>query len=259
MTMKMNPLGFFADLMTSKYFLLFVALISTINIVGYMTMGYIDAVMLFAMVAYLTFVFSKNMTVVLLVAVIVVNLYMHTMPSREGVSSKRGGTTGAPNQAGDDVGNLEALTNKDDVLPDDELETEEPENVTTEETVEQEEEEEPVQEGVSSKTSRSGFTNKDVEAAPTKKKNSHIDYGTTLADAYKNLEGMLGEGGLQNLTADTKKLMEQQSKLFNSMENIAPLLAQAQQLMGGMDLTKKEGMSGRVGGSGFADNAAQIN
>ena len=259
-TMKMNPIGFFADLMTSKYFLLFLALISAINIIGYMSMGYIDAVMLFAMVAYLTFVFSKNMTVVLLVAVIVVNLYMQTTPTREGVDSKKGGTTGAPNQAGDEVGNLEALTNKEDAMPDDNaIEMEEPEVETTEETVE-EEEEEPIKEGITSKTDRRGFTNNDkVDAAPTKKKNSHIDYGTTLADAYKNLEGMLGEGGLQNLTADTKKLMEQQSKLFNSMENIAPLLSQAQNMMKGMNLTgandvEKEGFwSSRVGG--LADNA----
>ncbi len=249
MTMKMKPIGFFADLMTSKYFLLFIALISAINIIGYMSMGYIDAVMLFAMVAYLTFVFSKNMTVVLLVATIVVNLYMQTMTTIEG---KKGGTTGAPNQAGDEVGNLEALTNKEDAMPnDDDIEIQD----ETEETVEEEEDVVNVAEGIASKTNRSGFRNKDVvEAAPTKKKNSHIDYGTTLADAYKNLEGMLGEGGLQNLTADTKKLMEQQSKLFNSMENIAPLLAQAQAMMNGMG--KKEGMSnmyGRVGG--IADNA----
>ncbi len=280
MTMKMNPIGFFADLMTSKYFLLFVALISAINIIGYMSMGYIDAVMLFAMVAYLTFVFSKNMTVVLLVAVIVVNLYMQVVMSREGVDSKRGGTTGAPNQAGSEVGNLEALTNretlmtKDDAMPDDDaVEMEEPEVETTEETVEQqeeEEEEEPVvKEGISSKTERSGFANKDkVKGASssrtTKVKGAsikepapinRIDYGTTLADAYKNLEKMLGKGGLENMTADTKKLMEQQSQLFNSMENIAPLLAQAQTMMkemnitGANDVVTKEGFwSGRVGG-----------
>lgn len=259
--MKMNPLGFFADLMTSKYFLLFVALISAINIVGYMSMGYIDAVMLFAMVAYLTFVFSKNMTVVLLVAVIVVNLYMHTMMTTEGVDSKKGGTTGAPNQAGDEVGNLEALTNKEDAMPeDDEVEVQEPDVETTEETVEEEEEEveeEPtIKEGLQRKTE-----NFEVKAAPTKK-SSHIDYGATLSDAYKNLEGMLGEGGLKNLTSDTKKLMEQQSKLFNSMENIAPLLADAQKMMKKMNISTitgggKEGFWGsRVGG--IADNAEAL-
>ena len=252
MTMKTSPIGFFADLMTSKYFLLFIALISAINILGYISMGYIDAVMLFAMVAYLTFVFSKNMTVVLLVAVIIVNLYMSPIMSSEGAENQKGGSSGAPMQAGDSVGNLEALTNKNDTMPDDDtIEIDEPE--TTTEQVEETEE----KEGLTKKTNE-GMSS-DIKPAPKKKGgNTHIDYGTTLSDAYKNLEGMLGEGGLQNLTADTKKLMEQQSKLFNSMENIAPLLAQAQKLMGGMDLGKKEGMTGRVGGSGFADNAEVI-
>jgi len=268
--MKMNPIGFFADLMTSKYFLLFVALISAINIIGYMSMGYIDAVMLFAMVAYLTFVFSKNMTVVLLVAVIVVNLYMQTMPKEGARSSQRGSDNGVP--ASGAIGSvsgfkgMEGLINKDDAMPDDDaVEMEEPDVETTEETVEEEEEEEPpVKEGVTSKTEKNGFNTmspQDVEPAP-KKKHSHIDYGTTLAEAYMNLENMLGEGGLQNLTADTKKLMEQQSKLFNSMENIAPLLAQAQTMMKGMNINgandvKKEGFWGsRVGG--IADNAEAL-
>jgi hypothetical protein len=156
------------------------------------------------------------------------------------------------------------MTDRNNAMPDDDkLEMEE--EGDTEEIIEEVEEVEgyeppkkkTIKEGISRKTELEGMS--DIEPAPKKGKNTHIDYGTTLSDAYKNLEGMLGEGGLQNLTADTKKLMEQQSKLFNSMENIAPLLAQAQQLMGGMDLSKKEGMSGRVGGSGFADNAAQIN
>ncbi len=268
MKMKMNPIGFFADLMTSKYFLLFIALISSINIVGYISMGYIDAVMLFAMVAYLTFVFSKNMTVVLLVAVIIVNLYMSNLFSREGAtSSQKGSSNGAPMQAGSEVGNLEALTNKENAMPDDEnIEIEEPDTETTEEVEVDEDDDaealttnkkktKTIKEGIKRKSEGMG----NIEPAPIKGGNSHIDYGTTLSDAYRNLEDMLGEDGLKSLTADTKKLMEQQSKLFNSMENIAPLLAQAQKLMEGMGPSKKEGFSNsRVGGSGFADNAEVI-
>lgn len=281
MKMKMNPVGFFADLMTSKYFLLFMALLSAVNIIGYMTMGYVDAVVLFAMVAYLTFVFSKNMTVVLLVSVVIVNLYMHSGMTVEGVST--GGRRSGPSlEAGKNIGNVEALTNKDDIMPDDDnIETEEPEVETTEENVVDEEEDEiegmasgpkrtkaiakkmkkPIvrekfKEGIQKKTKENFKEGKtadnfqsEIDAAPTKK-HSHIDYGTTLEDAYKNLESMLGEKGLENLTADTKKLMEQQSRLFNSMENIAPLLAQAQSMMQGMDLT------GKVGG--LADSAEEI-
>lgn len=286
MKMKMNPIGFFADLMTSKYFLWFISIISAVNIIGYISMGYIEAVVLFAMVAYLTFVFSKNMTVVLLVSFIVVNLYMHKGMIFEGigVGSRTGGVPEKPG----DIGKIEPLVNKEDVMPgDDDMEMEEPETETTEIQEEDNGEDgieglrnnnkkkinnpfkkgnakmnkkatkESFKEGTTSKTNREGLTRKtdnfqgfeDVEAAPTKK-HSHIDYGTTLEDAYKNLEKMLGEEGLQNLTSDTKKLMEQQSKLFNSMENIAPLLAQAQNMMKGMD------MSGKVGG--LADSAEEI-
>jgi hypothetical protein len=175
-------------------------------------------------------------------------------------------------QAGSDVGNLEAMTNKkkeglNDVkntMPDDEnIEMEEPDTETTEEVEVEEDEEEvevpkkkTIKEGIKRKSEGMG----NIEPAPIKGGNSHIDYGTTLSDAYRNLEDMLGEDGLKSLTADTKKLMEQQSKLFNSMENIAPLLAQAQKLMEGMGPSKKEGFSNnsRVGGSGFADNAEVI-
>lgn len=273
MKMKMNPIGFFADLMTSKYFLLFMAVLSAINIIGYISMGYIEAVVLFAMVAYLTFVFSKNMTVVLLVSFVIVNLYMHSGMTIEGATV--GGRRNGPSlEAGKNIGNVEALTNKEDVVPgDDEIETEEPDVETTEENVVDEHEDEEVEGFAGTKRTKAiakkmkpkkkkpsegfkeGITRKtekfqgSIEAAPTKK-HSHIDYGTTLEDAYKNLERMLGEEGLQNLTSDTKKLMEQQSKLFNSMENIAPLLAQAQSMMKGMN------MPGKVGG--LADSAEEI-
>jgi hypothetical protein len=281
--MKMNPIGFFADLMTSKYFLLFMALLSAVNIIGYMSMGYIDAVILFAMVAYLTFVFSKNMTVVLLVSFVIVNLYMHSGMIIEGARgggdrSGRGGHNSSLGLQANDI-TREGLTNKEDVTPgDDEIETEEPDVETTEENVVEDDEEGEEVEGFSGKKRTKTIAKKmkpsdkkkpkkktdegfkegiirktekfqNIEAAPTKK-HSHIDYGTTLEDAYKNLERMLGEEGLQNLTSDTKKLMEQQSKLFNSMENIAPLLAQAQSMMKGMN------MSGKVGG--LADSAEEI-
>ena len=42
MTMKMSPIGFFADLMTSKYFLLFIAFYIVVNklVTGYPVQGW---------------------------------------------------------------------------------------------------------------------------------------------------------------------------------------------------------------------------
>ena len=245
--LSMNPIKLFADLMTSKYFLWFIAILSSINILGYLSMGYLDAVVLFALTSFLTFTFSKNMTVVLLVSVIVVNLFMQSGYSLEGLTA--GGRSDKANVGGQiGVGTPETggLTNmKDTEVADDNVESEPAETTTSTTTIDA-----PADEEEEDKTDEPFEQLKPA----TVKQHPHIDYGTTLTDAYKNLEKMLGEGGLQNLTADTKKLMAQQSKLFNSMENIAPLLSQAQDLMKNMDMTQ---FAGKVGG--LADSAEQIN
>jgi hypothetical protein len=260
MNIKFKMLKLFAELMTSKYFLIFLTALSTINIVGYLSMGYVDAVILFALVSFITFIFSKNMSVVLLVSVIIVNLFMN---SRILESVSVGGKTDNSQQSGGYTPDvialeLEALTNMKDTEIDGDVEEEEAE-VITETTTEEVPDDEDEEEAFIDKKMNDKKKKKPVEESfqqlhpATVKQHPHIDYGATLTDAYQNLEKMLGAGGLKNLTSDTKKLMEQQSKLFNSMENIAPLLSQAQDLMKKMDVTK---FSGKMGG--LADSAEPL-
>ena len=260
----MSPLRLFADLMTSKYFLWFIAILSAVNVVGYMTMGYIDAVVLFTLVAFITFTFSKNMTVVLLVSVVVVNLFMQTGGATEGFqegAGNEGGSRGGKSTsiaAPSSPGNLsESIVNIDDASPDDGIEPDEPATTTTttETTTVEEDDEDGTKENITSKTKNEGYHNKKQINPATVKQHTHIDYATTLEDAYKNLESMIGEGGLQNLTADTKNLMEQQSKLFNSMDKIAPLLSKAQDMMKTMDMSQFGG-GGKV--SKLSDSAGRI-
>ena len=245
----MNLKKTFSGLMTNKYFLYFIVFLSATNIIGYLTMNNNDAVIFFALVGFLMFNFSKNMTIVLLVSVIATNLFMVLKQFRPAEGFRQGGVgRGGKANAGGNLSNPtgsidESFENKEEDVEDVEEEVEDVEEEEEEEEDQQVEfkkmkknqkKKRPLTENLSSKTNRSGFTN-NLSPAPVKK-SSHIDYATTLEDAYKNLEKMLGSGGLQNLTDDTKKLMEQQTQLFNSMENIAPLLSQAQQMMKGMDL-----------------------
>lgn len=243
----MNLKKTFSGLMTNKYFLYFIVFLSATNIIGYLTMKNNDAVIFFALVGFLMFNFSKNMTIVLLVSVIATNLFMVLKQFRlaEGfriVGVGRGGKANAGGNLSNATGSIdESFENKEEDVEEEVEDVEEEEEEEEDQQVEEfkkmkknQKKKRPLTENLSSKTNRSGFTN-NLSPAPVKK-SSHIDYATTLEDAYKNLEKMLGSGGLQNLTDDTKKLMEQQTQLFNSMENIAPLLSQAQQMMKGMDL-----------------------
>ena len=230
----MNLQKTFSSLMTNKYFLYFIVVLSVLNIIGYLTMNNTDAVIFFALLGFIMFNFSKNMTIVLLVSIVATNLFMVSKPFTSFEAFTEGGVSGGPKNSkpgpgrgnkvgGDDVsGDLDGMTNKEEEVVE-KKPTKKKKPAKKVSTVEK----------LSSKKNKSeGF---DLSPAPVKK-SSHIDYATTLEDAYKNLEKMLGNGGLQNLTADTKKLMDQQTQLFNSMENITPMLAQAQQMMKGMDI-----------------------
>ena len=242
----MNISKTFAGLLTNKYFLYFIVVLTALNIIGYLIMNNTDAVIFFALLSFVMFNFSKNMTIVLLVSIVATNLLMVSKPftTLEGYGQPPGGgpknSRAGPGRGAGDPSDIDGFENKDG----EEEETKEEEE-SEEEDLEKKEEminKNPLKKATKKKTIREGTTSKrksepfqSLSPAPVKK-SSHIDYATTLEDAYKNLEKMLGDGGLQNLTSDTRKLMEQQSKLFNSMENITPLLAEAQKMMKGMDL-----------------------
>lgn len=194
----MNLKKTISSLTTNKYFLYFIVVISAFNIIGYLSMHNTDAVIFFGLVGFVTYHFSKNMTIVLLISFVATNLFMVARPfqSLEGMNPGKD-----KDKIQDATKGLENFKSK--------------------------------KEGLKENKKKESFS--ELKPAPVKK-SSHIDYATTLEDAYKNLEQMLGNGGLQNLTEDTKKLMAQQTKLFSSMENITPLLAQAQTMMKGMDM-----------------------
>jgi hypothetical protein len=75
----------------------------------------------------------------------------------------------------------------------------------------------------------------------------NIDYASTVEDAYDDLNKVLGGDGIKRLTGDTQRLMQQQMQLAKAMEGMtpliqgmAPLMKQAQSLLGGMG--SKEGL-----------------
>ena len=77
---------------------------------------------------------------------------------------------------------------------------------------------------------------------------SRVDYASTMELAYDNLNKMLGEGGMKNLTKDTKGLMDQQEKLMKNLKDFAPLMEQAGDMLdklGGME--NIQGLMGKLG------------
>ena len=63
----------FKNLITNKYVLYLVAFLALTNVLGYMMLGQLQCVILFILIGYIATHFSKNMVIVLLAPLIVVN------------------------------------------------------------------------------------------------------------------------------------------------------------------------------------------
>ena len=77
---------------------------------------------------------------------------------------------------------------------------------------------------------------------------SRIDYASTLESAYGNLESALGSGGIKQLTADTAGLMAQQKELFQSMQQMTPLIDDAKSMLAGLDMKSLSGLANVAAG-----------
>ena len=185
-----------SKLLTNRYVLYFVSLLALFNVLGYVMLGNTQIVILFLLIGFLMSRFSKNMVIVLLVPLVLVNVLTSGMMMKEGFAE---GNEGAPP--------VEAVpTTKDecDKLPD-----------------------------------KYSWNDSDKKCVPTdgfagagaKKGSSRIDMGTTLEQAYDDLNNVLGSDGIKSLTNDTQNLMKQQLHLAEAMKEMGPLMQQAQGML----------------------------
>ena len=182
------------NLLQNKYILYLVLFIAVTNVLGYLAIEDFNSLTIFIALGVLTSYFSKNMIVILSVALIGTNIVFANNRILEGMKGKK-----------------------------------------------KKKKEKFAQRNVpSSKPAKVDDDDDDV---------SRIDHAATMENAYDNLNKMLGEGGMKNLTKDTQGLMNQQKELMDQLKNFAPLMDQAGDMLdklGGMD--NLQGLMGKLGG-----------
>ena len=275
-----------ANLLTNKYFLYFIVFVAVTNIMGYIVTQKMNAVVFFVLVCILMINFSKNMTVVLIVAIVATNLLMANKSIREGMesgdikaaiadkktttddsttttdpsttddstttsttdpSSTNAAAVEAAAQAFKAAGGTVTADTKTEVA--NRLKA----NAKVKQATTDSTSTDPVPVDEPFTSSGSGFSGKKRGAIGGPAKVSRIDYSTTLEQAYDNLDKMLGSDGLNNLSADTEKLMAQQQKLFSAVNTMLPMIDKAQGMIQGLDMEKINslvGMSDKFGSFG---------
>ena len=58
-----------------------------------------------------------------------------------------------------------------------------------------------------------------------------INYAETVDEAYRNLDSLIGNGGIEKLTSQTNDLLQHQGKLVNTMKTLSPLMEQVHSLI----------------------------
>jgi hypothetical protein len=183
------------NLLQNKYVLYLVLFIAVTNVLGYLAIEDFNSLTIFMALGVLTSYFSKNMIVILSVALIGTNIVFANNRILEGMKGKK-----------------------------------------------------------KKKEKKEKFAQRNVPSSKPAKVDeddgvSRIDHAATMENAYDNLNKMLGEGGMKNLTKDTQGLMNQQKDLMDQLKNFAPLMDQAGDMLdklGGMD--NLQGLMGKLGG-----------
>jgi hypothetical protein len=203
-------------LLQNKYVLYLVLFIAITNILGYLAIEDFKSLMVFIAICALASHFSKNMIIILGSAVLGTSIVYANSRIREGLEN--GGGESGINESGESG----ARASKKEGYPASKKKN---------------------------KRKKNGDEKEDVSIEDFEVKTPRVDYGATMEIAYDNLNKMLGEGGMKNLTKDTQGLMDQQKQLMQQLKDFAPLMEQAGNMLdklGGMDNLK--GLMGKMGG-----------
>ena len=191
---------------TNKYFLYFLVFLAFTNVMGYIMVGNINAIIYFIIIALVASCFSQNMAIILFFALFLTSLMVvNKMTGKEGLENNSDEGTDDQKKKNIDTTVTTPINNNLPVVP--------PQIPASDES----------------------FVNK---------KKPRVDYAATVEDAYDNLNKIIGGDGMQKLTADTQTLMKQQLQLAEAMktmtpliQNITPLLSQTKEMLGGMDMS----------------------
>lgn len=218
---------------TDRRVVQFIAILALVNVVAYVMVGKVKAMLTYVAFAVLVRFFSRNLAIVLGVPLILVNLLALQGNMLEGMENNSSESATSPSATSPSATSTNA---KDQKLSDDKKKNK-PDAKTGQglsmNPVDSHEDEQQEQQG--------------FEPGRRKNRGYEIDYATTVEDAYDQLNNILGGDGIKQLTADTQGLMKQQMQLAEAMKGMQPLIEKMGPMvenLKGMMGNGKEGLGG---------------
>ena len=190
------------DSMKDKRVLYIVLFLAVTNLVGFLMARNFNAVVIFLLVGFITTYFSRNMIVVMLVAMVVTNILSGVKIIKEGMENK------------EEEKNEDSEKSEDNSSEDKE---EKKQGMTT-------------------------LSPASLDDEKKTKKKPKVDYAGTLEAAYDNLDNLLSSDALKNMTDDTQRLAEKQKVLMGNIKKLEPMMQKAGAMLEGLDMQGMQGM-----------------
>ena len=223
-----KSLSIFNSVINNVYFLYLIAFVSLIDVVGYIIRNEYSAVVFFYLIGMLTFYYTKNMSVVLLAALIGTTI-MHFVNNLFGVKEGMKGSKKSKKNKQSKNEELENEPIEDEELEDEAMEDEELEEEYIDELIDQEDDEDLQEKFTVSESVIKENKNKERKLDKLNNKNKQgyqnnmklkpslynmpnknqlakqLGKADKMEKAYDNLEKIVGEKGIKSMNESTKK------------------------------------------------------
>jgi hypothetical protein len=242
-----------SSLATDKNVLYIMLVIAVVNVVGYLMMGNFEAVIFFAIVAYLSTFFTKNMVIVFLVSILATNFlmvskvnYFSRMNAREGMQTKE--ATDAGSTAKDATPTAADATAASKTAS---TATPKPTPTNSKKTSGE-------KEGMNGKLAPAKFNDDDEdEGSASPFPGTKAEANAQMERAHDSLQNMgagAGAGaGASSMKLQTAEVMQQQKVLMDNIKTMQPFLETAERFL---DKFNMKGIDGLLGKIGMGSNAA---
>lgn len=248
-------------LLTNKYFLYFIMFLSATNLLGYLVNYRFNSAIIFILIGLLMNQFSKNLVVVLLVALVITNLLAAMGGLREGLdgdmkASLASKAKASANNDANDAAETQVAADSNNTSSSTDPEVESAISAIKDKVKKAQDKKKETgviydhgsheTDNSNAPSSSESFSSAGKNKA--KGKGPYIDHAATVEQSYQHLEDILGSDGIKNLTKDTQNLIEKQKKMYENIENMMPMVEQAQGFLKNFDLNKINDLVNVAGG-----------
>ena len=230
-----------STLATDKNVLYIMLVIAVVNVVGYLMMGNFEAVVFFAIVAYLSTFFTKNMVIVFLVSILATNFlmvskvnYFSRMSGVEGMQNKD--DANAKQQHSSDANAKQQHSGDAKAKPSPKPTKSDSKKTSAEK-----------KEGMNGKLAPAKFNDDsdddgDASSAPFLNGTS-AQKNAQMEKAHDALQSM-GNGAMQ---VQTEEVLKQQKMLMDNIKVMQPFLETAERFLDKFNMKGIDGLLGKIG------------